>query len=155
MIKWMGGLSSRSGINIFPFLLVFVFSLIFLSTSVKKPESDGELRYKTFLSFSGEETFYTKYSTIQPYLTYKLKEVSEFFGGDFSDVFFPKNIEFILFLFFSVLLIFFFKERNFLLIFLSLIPLSMFSHFSGQFFSEIFSSILIRCRIFYYRSIIF
>lgn len=115
----------------------------FLITAVRTPESDGLIRYNTFLTLLSSNEVHSKYSAIQPILS-KLMDI--LIRSAYSELpvdFVPVNIELILMVFFALFVYNFLKKFRFdLALFLAIVPLSMLSHYAGQFFSEWTSSLL-------------
>lgn len=130
--------------HVYLVLFCSLLSLIFILTAVRYPMSDGHVRFETFTSLlSGESTF-SKYSTVQPFIAYILHFITNFFVSALPVEFYPRYIEVILLIiFFLFFFVFEKKERIDLALVLSLLPLSMLSHYVGQFFSELTSSLLI------------
>lgn len=118
-------------------------SACFVITAIRSPESDGLIRYKTFSTLFSDEIFYSKYSAIQPMIAKLIDIVIRSLYGGLSANFTPVNIELILIGVFVFLGFFLLKKLRYdLMLFLILIPLSMLSHYAGQFFSEWTSSLL-------------
>jgi hypothetical protein len=137
-------IKNKNHIKSFFISLGIVFSLLFILTSLRTPESDGIIRFSTFKSFFTDDFEYSKFSTIQPFITKVFDFITRIFYPSLAIDFYPVHIELILIL---ILILISFQinhiERFKLFLILILLPLSMLAHYSGQYFSEWTSSLLI------------
>ena len=123
-------------------MLLPLLALSFVLSDIRQPMSDGYLRFETFKSL-WEAPIYSKYSTVQPIIAKILDDLLRVFDPSIAVDFVPKFFDlFLVLIFLGVSLVFFNRSVNILMLG-SLLPLSMMTHYFGQFFSEITSSTLI------------
>lgn len=129
------------GLLISAVLLSIVFLLSALSSNA--PASDGLVRYQTFLTLFSDDVVYSKFSTVQPYLTKLLDSATRLIMPNIPIDFFPRYFGFLLLIVFFLLSLTIFRDRRIFLIYAAMLPMSMITHYLGQFFSETISSTLL------------
>lgn len=122
--------------------LALAAAFMFVLTGVRAPMSDGSLRYETFMSL-WEAPVYHKYSTVQPVLTKLIDMPIRALLPDLPANTVPRYFELFLIAAFICISIPSFQSWGRPALLGALVPLSMMTHYFGQFFSEITSSALL------------
>ena len=124
-------------------LISLILSIHFTLTSVRLPDSDGIVRFNTYKSLFTSEPIYTKFSIIQPLITKPIDAIFRFFNSSLSLDFAPSHIEVFLILFLILICLSSRTNKKQLILVMTLLPLSMLVHYTGQYFSEWTSSLLL------------
>ncbi|MDP3898311.1 MAG: hypothetical protein Q8Q62_16710 [Mesorhizobium sp.] len=120
-----------------------LFSLMFAFSTVRTPQADGQVRYRTFLDmFSGEAAEFSKYSNVQPFLAKMVDILARTIYSGLPEQAIPRYFELSLVLASSIAFLIVDKDWRRPALVGALLPLSMLSHYLGQFYAEITSSTL-------------
>ena len=121
-------------------LLGIFMAAFFLLTGLRVPQSDGTLRYQTFLTLFSDNPEYSKYSTIQPFLAKLVDHSLRLVVPSLPDDIIPRLLALLTLATFIGCAAASAQNRQRALILGALLPLSMMSHYLGQFFSEAMSA---------------
>lgn len=123
-------------------LLLLLAAFAFALQGLRVPDSDGFLRYQTFLSLYSTPDF-SKYATTQPFMAWLIDAPVRFVFPGLALDFIPRHIEIFLWFVLVVIGVIYSDWRNKILLVSAFLPLSMMTHYFGQFFSETTTALLL------------